>query len=58
MAETKEIKVYVAMGLVGCRRERTITVDADMTDDEIEDVARDTMFDIIEWGWCPVEESE
>ena len=58
MTGTYRIKVYVTIGLVGCRREVELDIEDDMTDDEIEELARDTMFEIIEWGWKRVEESE
>jgi len=47
----RTITVYVELGLVGCRRESTIEVDDDAMDDEIEEMARDEMFNMIEWGW-------
>lgn len=47
-----KIDAHVHMGLVGCTRKFSVEVEDDCTDDEIDEVVRDTMFDgIIEWGW-------
>ena len=50
----KTLEVYVSVGLVGCRRSETIEVEDDATEEEIEEVARETMFSMIEWGWKPL----
>lgn len=47
----KTIEVYVGVGLVGCKRTETFEIEADATDNEIEEAARDFMFNMIEWGW-------
>lgn len=47
----KTIRVTVSLGLVGCRRSETIEVEDDCSEDEIEEMARDTMYSLIEWGW-------
>lgn len=39
------------MGLVGCKRSTTIEVDDDASDEEIEDQAREALFEMIEWNW-------
>lgn len=54
-----KIKVSVGIGLLGCRREKTVEVDDDelseMTEDErsayLEDIARDWMLSLVEWDW-------
>lgn len=52
----KRIEVHVSVGLVGCRRKATIEVEDDCTDEEIEELAREALFEMIEWGWRPAEE--
>ena len=54
----KTIEVTVSIGLVGCKRSSTIEVEDDMTDDEIEEEAREAMFNLIEWGWSWVDEAK
>lgn len=54
----KTIIVTVSNGLVGCKKESKIEVDDDATDDEIEEHAREEMFNMIEWGWHPAIEGE
>lgn len=50
-----KVKIVVAIGLVGCTREKTIEVDdedwAEMSDIEREECCKETMFDMIEWSW-------
>jgi hypothetical protein len=46
-----KIEVYVALNLVGCERRGTIEVDDDATDEEIEEMARDWLWDHIDWGF-------
>lgn len=54
----KTIEVIVSMGLVGCRRTTTIEVEEDLSDEEIEEQARDAMFEseLISWSWRAVED--
>ncbi len=47
----KQITVYLNVGLSGCKRTETLEVDDDLSDEEIEEVARDVMFNMMEWGW-------
>lgn len=47
----KTVEVYVSLGLVGCNRTATIEVEDDETDDAIEEMAREEMFNLINWGW-------
>lgn len=47
----KTIEVYVTTGKVGSRCVDTIELDDDCTDAEIEEYARDAMFEMIEWGY-------
>lgn len=47
----KVINGYVSVGLVGCRKEFKFEVEDDTSDDDIEELARDEMFNCIEWGW-------
>lgn len=48
------IKVHVTTGLVGSDRECEIEVEDDATDDQIEEQAREAMFDLIEWTWSRI----
>ena len=50
----KRIRVHVSNGYVGCRRETFIDVEEDLTDRDIDDSAREALFEMIEWGWEPV----
>ncbi len=45
------IKVWVALNLVGCERRGEIEVEDDFSEEEIEEAARDWMYEHIEWGW-------
>ncbi len=46
-----KIKVYVSTDRVGSKDERTIEVEDDFDETEIEETARQTMFEMINWGW-------
>ena len=51
----KIIEVTVSLGLVGCVRTGTIEVEDDASEDEIEETARDALFELITWSWREVE---
>lgn len=40
---------YVSIGLVGCRRKFEFELPADADEREIEETAKDAMFNFIEW---------
>ncbi len=46
-----KITVYVSIGLVGCRREATIEVDDDATEEDIEEEAQEAMLQMVQWHW-------
>lgn len=46
-----KIKVIVSIGLVGRRREIEFDVDDDSTDDELEEIAKEAMFEVVQWHW-------
>ena len=46
-----KITVHVRMGLVGCERKSTIDVEDDLSEDDLEEIAREEMFDMIEWWY-------
>lgn len=47
-----KIKVTVQTDLVGSKVDRTIELDEEnLTDEDLEEIARDTMFEMIEWNW-------
>ena len=43
--------VYAKTNKVGSKVEREIEIDGDEDEDTIEEIARDTMFEMIDWGW-------
>ena len=45
------VKVYVSLDLVGCKQETEIEVEDDCSEKEIEEMARDAMYEMIEWGY-------
>lgn len=51
------VEVYVSVGLVGCRRKVVVEVEDDMTDEEIEEAATETLHSMIEWGWRKVDDA-
>lgn len=54
----KTITVHVSTGMQGSDREVEIEVDDDTPDDEIEELARDAMFEMIEWTWRKTKEKK
>lgn len=52
-----KIAVNVSIGLVGCRRVAVIEVDDDSTEDELETIAEEAMFEMVSWGWERVADS-
>jgi hypothetical protein len=54
----RKIKVYLDTGFAGCKHEDIIEVDDDITDEDVDEIARDTAFNWIEWGWYDVEEDD
>ncbi|MFA5952267.1 MAG: hypothetical protein WC807_18520 [Hyphomicrobium sp.] len=42
---------YVSVGLVGCKRTFEFEIEDDASEQEVEDAARDAMFQTIEWGF-------
>ncbi len=51
-----KVTVVVSLGLNGCRREATIEIADGTPEAEVEDIARDAMFEMIEWTHYPAEE--
>ena len=54
----RKIIVSVSTGYVGCRKETEMEVDDSVTDDEIDEQAREVMFEMIEWNWRDAEEAK
>ncbi len=50
-----KIKVSVSTRLVGSKVTEIIELDDDMSEDELEDIGQQTMFDMIDWNWERVE---
>jgi hypothetical protein len=42
---------YVSIGLVGCKREFAFEIEEDATEQEIEEAAKEAMFENIEWNY-------
>lgn len=55
MSEKVAIKVYVKTKYVGSQDETYIELDRDeydsMTEEEVENMCRDEMFEMLEWGY-------
>lgn len=47
----KTMTVNVSMGRVGCHKEESFEVEADCSEKELEEIAKEAMFSMIEWGW-------
>jgi hypothetical protein len=47
----KKFKGSVRLGLVGCVREFEFEVEDDVTDEEIEQIAREVAFEYIDWNY-------
>jgi hypothetical protein len=45
------VKWHLEVGVVGADREGVIKVDEDATDEEIEALVREDIFNYISWGW-------
>lgn len=45
------IKVFVSLGLVGCRVEDEIEIEDDLSDLDIEEVVREWKDEQVEWSW-------
>lgn len=54
--DVKKIIVSVSTNKVGSTCETELEFDDDVADDDIEEAAKDAMFDMIEWNWCPAGE--
>lgn len=54
----RKIEVYVSTGYVGSRKAEVIEVEDDMSDDDIDEVARECMFSMIEWSWRDADEGK
>jgi hypothetical protein len=49
---------YVSTGLIGSKNTFEFDVEEDASEQDIEEAARDAMFELIEWGFDPAEESK
>lgn len=47
----RTINWVVENGLVGCRQTGTIEVEDDASDEEINEMVREEVFNVIEWSW-------
>lgn len=47
----KTIQVYVDTGMQGSRVTDTLEVEDDATEEQIEEDAKEVMFNLINWGW-------
>lgn len=46
-----KIKVYVSTNIVGSEREEEFEIDDGLSEEKIEEIAREAMFEMIEWGF-------
>lgn len=48
-----KIKITVSMGLVGCRRERTIEIDDGLTEEQIDEQVKEEVLgsEMVTWSW-------
>ena len=54
----RKIKAYLETGFAGCRIEEEFEVENDATQEQIEEEAREAVFNSIDWGWHEVLDSE
>jgi len=54
----KKIKVYVDSGYVGCKNENVIEVEDDATEEEIEELAGEAIYEMIDIGWYEVDDTD
>ena len=47
----RQIIVYVTTGYTGSERRRVIAVEDDATEEEIQEEALSTIYELIDWGW-------
>ena len=47
----RKIKVTVSTGYSGCGRNCEFEVEDDMSDEEIEEIELERLFEMIEWSW-------
>ena len=52
----RKIKVTVNTGYSGCERDCEFAVEDNMSDEEVDEIALERVFEMIEWSWC--EENE
>ena len=49
---------YLETGFAGCAIAEEFEVDDNATDSEIEEQAREVIFDCVDWGWHEMTDSE
>lgn len=54
----RKIKAYLDTGFAGCRIEEEFEIENDATQEQIEEEAREAVFNSIDWGWHEVLDSE
>ena len=54
----RKIKAYLDTGFAGCRIEEEFEVENDAPQEQIEEEAREAVFNSIDWGWHEVLDSE
>lgn len=54
----RKIRAYLETGFAGCAIEEEFEVDDNATDSEIEEQAREVIFDCVDWGWHEMTDSE
>lgn len=54
----RKIKAYLETGFAGCRIEEEFEVEDDATDAQVEEQAREAIFDRVDWGWHEATDSD
>lgn len=53
-----KIKWHLSNGLVGCNREGVVEVEEDCSATEIDEMVREEIDNVIEWGWAKEDDNE
>ena len=51
---TRKVKWHLSIGLAGCKRTDVVEIadGDDLTDEDIDEIVKDIVFNHIEWGWA------
>lgn len=54
----KYVSLWVETGFAGARHEEVVEVEDNCTDEELELIAREYLFECVEYGWCEANEDD